>query len=250
MKDPIELVRGAIHRAGITTVDYVIQGPVEVHAPPRAFQARDLEPIKHYARTCDRCPALVAERRQVVWGSGPVPAPLMFVGEAPGADEDALGVPFVGKSGQLFQRMLNEARIPRSLCRVDNCLQCRPPNNRPPKALELAACEPYLWTKIATVRPLVVCTLGKFSTNVVLRRPADTVLIGVRGRRYQLVSEVMRPILVVPTWHPAACFGERGNAKASKNKVQLTRDLRKVRALVSEQMRVHNEYLELATGAK
>jgi len=255
MKSPIELARAAIERAGITGVDYLIPGPTRVEVPPDAFCKVSLEKLRRRALGCMACPRLVDSRRHVVWGSGPSQAPLMFVGEAPSREEDQDGRPFAGRSGQLLQRVFNEVRIPRSMCRIENVLMCHPEGGRDPARDEMERCQQYLWRKIATVNPLVICTLGKFASMVVLRLRPNTALTTVRGKlfvldnvpqRELLESETapspMRPILAYPTWNPASCFTGRGSAIASRNKIQLTEDLRKVRALVQRQMKLHNEY--------
>lgn len=154
--------------------------------------------------SCTACP-LAAGRRRVVVGSGPVPARLLLVGEAPGAQEDAAGVPFVGRAGQLLDRLLTEAGLRRSQVAVTNVVKCRPPGNRPPARLEVDTCRGWLTAQLAAVEPMVVVTLGGTATAWALgpgRRLAD-----VRGRTHTVEGRA-----VLPTYHPSAAlrFGPAG----------------------------------------
>ena len=106
-KAPLDLIRGAIESAGITGVDYVVPDPTRVAVPSDAFKRVNMDKMRAMAAGCARCEALCESRKRVVWGSGPVPAPLMFIGEAPGREEDDMGLPFVGESGRLLQRVFN-----------------------------------------------------------------------------------------------------------------------------------------------
>jgi DNA polymerase len=157
-------------------------------------------------RSCTLCEELAATRTQVVVGSGPGDARLVIVGEAPGAVEDATGVPFVGRSGQLLDRLLLEAGTSRADVAVLNTVKCRPPGNRVPTRLETANCRPWTTRQLDEMSPALIVTLGLSATTWFLGRttlgPVRGVVHEVDGRR------------VLPTYHPAAALrgGPRGEA--------------------------------------
>jgi DNA polymerase len=157
-------------------------------------------------RACTRCPELVATRTQVVVGSGPPDARIVVVGEAPGAVEDETGVPFVGRSGQLLDRLLDEAGTSRAQVAVLNTVKCRPPGNRVPTKDETARCRPWTTAQLAELSPAVVVTLGLSATSWFLGK---TPLGPVRGRVHEVDGQ-----RVLPTYHPAAALrgGPRGEA--------------------------------------
>ncbi|HET9691276.1 MAG TPA: uracil-DNA glycosylase [Acidimicrobiales bacterium] len=157
------------------------------------------------AAGCTRC-ALAATRTTVVFASGDPQADLMVVGEGPGRDEDLQGVPFVGRSGQLLDRLLaEEAGLRRDQVYVANVVKCRPPGNRDPLPDEIAACRPYLAGQVAVVRPRVVLTLGNFSTRTLLGTTLGVTKL--RGTPHPWGPE---GTVVLPTFHPAAAL--RGGA--------------------------------------
>jgi uracil-DNA glycosylase family 4 len=159
------------------------------------------------ARTCTACPELAATRQQVVFGQRAAlpPYDVVLLGEAPGADEDASGVPFVGRSGQLLDLLLVEAGLPRAMVSVVNVLKCRPPGNRKPARLEMANCRGWLDRQLAMLDPLLVVTLGGTATEAMLGRGSR--LTQLRGRDHLVDGRV-----VVATYHPSAAirFGPRG----------------------------------------
>lgn len=160
------------------------------------------------ASACTRC-ALSEHRTQAVFGMGNPEADLMFVGEAPGADEDRQGLPFVGRSGQLLDRLvLEEMGLTREHCYVANVVKCRPPGNRDPRPEEIELCRPYLEQQLALVGPRVVVTLGNFATKVLLGTTEG--ITRVRGRTYPWRDGMV----VVPTYHPAAVLRGGGEAMA------------------------------------
>ena len=162
-----------------------------------------LADLAREASSCTRCP-LSAGRTQVVFGVGDPDADLMFVGEAPGRDEDLQGEPFVGRSGKLLDRLMGEELgIDRSRCYIANVVKCRPPDNRDPRPDEIAACRPYLGTQIRLIRPLVVITLGNFATKLLL--DTDHGITKVRGTSYPYGEAWL-----VPTFHPAAALRAGG----------------------------------------
>lgn len=166
--------------------------------------ATALAELADAAAGCTRCP-LAAGRTHVVFGMGEPASRFVLVGEGPGAEEDRQGLPFVGRSGQLLDRLLfEELGRTREHCYIANVVKCRPPGNRDPEPDEIAACRPYLERQLELIDPLVVVTLGNFSTRLLLdTREGITKL---RGREYPYRSGVL-----VPTVHPA--FVLRGGAK-------------------------------------
>jgi uracil-DNA glycosylase family 4 len=155
-----------------------------------------LEQLALQAAPCLKCP-LGESRRNFVFGSGRADATLMFVGEAPGAEEDAQGLPFVGAAGQLLTKIIESIGFERDEVYIANILKCRPPGNRDPQAEEVAACEPHLHRQIALIRPRVICALGRIAGQVLLK--TNVTLSRLRG---QVHTYRGRPLLV--TYHPAA----------------------------------------------
>lgn len=159
----------------------------------------ELAAIAAEAATCTRC-RLAEGRTQVVFGMGNPTADLLFLGEGPGADEDAAGLPFVGRPGKLLDRMMfEEMGLTRADCYIANMVMCRPPANRDPKPDEMATCRPWLDAKLAHLDPKVVVTLGNVATRTLLgRREGITQL---RGRVYPWEGR-----MVIPTYHPSAAL--------------------------------------------
>ena len=151
---------------------------------------------------CTRCP-LHAGRTNAVFGAGNADSELMFVGEAPGAEEDRQGRPFVGRAGQLLNQLLEEIGLKRDDVFVANILKSRPPGNRDPQPDEIDACRPYLDRQIELIEPAVICTLGNFATKLLTRSSRG--ITGVRGRPQ--VHEIGgRTLRVYPLYHPAAAL--------------------------------------------
>lgn len=134
----------------------------------RPHGARDLAELATSCRVCTAC-RLAETRRTVVFGNGDPDARLMVVGEGPGEDEDRTGLPFVGRAGQLLDRILEAAGIPRASVFVSNMVKCRPPGNRNPQPDEIAACDHWLLDQIRLVRPQVIVTLGNVPTQYFLK---------------------------------------------------------------------------------
>ena len=186
---------GAPPRAG---TDPVGIPPAMLEAVPEDAPGRGelLDRFALQAAPCLKC-ALGETRCRFVFGSGRADATLMFVGEAPGAEEDAQGLPFVGAAGQLLTRIIESIGFERADVYIANILKCRPPGNRDPQAEEVAACEPYLHRQIALIRPRVICALGRIAGQVLLK--TNISLTRLRG---QVHSYQGRPLVV--TYHPAA----------------------------------------------
>lgn len=145
---------------------------------------------------CLKCP-LGETRTHFVFGAGSPDADIMFIGEAPGAEEDARGEPFVGRAGKLLDRIIEAIGFRREDVFIANILKCRPPNNRDPQALEVEACEPYLRRQIAVIRPAVICALGRVAGQTLLKTSQSLTRMRQQVHRYE-----GRPLVV--TYHPAA----------------------------------------------
>jgi DNA polymerase len=155
------------------------------------------------ASACQRCAELAATRHTVVFGAGNADADLMFVGEAPGANEDLQGLPFVGQAGKLLERLLGEIGLARSDVFIANVLKCRPPGNRDPLPAEIENCEEYLLEQVALVAPRVICSLGNFSTKLLRRDPAG--ITRVHGQP-EVITLGRRAVRLYPIFHPAAAL--------------------------------------------
>ena len=161
-----------------------------------------LKEVYEEAQVCLRCP-LHQTRTTVVFGSGNADAELMFVGEAPGANEDRQGLPFVGQAGRLLDKLLGEIGMTRQDVFIANVLKCRPPDNRDPHPNEIAACSDYLRRQIELIEPAVICTLGNFSTK--LLRADSTGITRLHGREEVRVIGP-RAVRLYPLYHPAAAL--------------------------------------------
>jgi uracil-DNA glycosylase len=185
-----------------------VPAPVPAAAPGTGVAALDLgavpslEVLRDLALPCTRC-RLAASRTQVVFGEGDPAADLVVVGEAPGAEEDRTGRPFVGRAGKLLDLLLASIGFPREAVYICNVLKCRPPANRNPEPAEVQACSPYLLRQIELVRPRVILACGAFAAQTLL----DTsVPIGrLRGG-----SHTYGGVPLVPTYHPAALLRNPG----------------------------------------
>jgi DNA polymerase len=166
-------------------------------------ERRDLlKAVYEEARTCVRCP-LHQTRTTVVFGAGNADAELMFIGEAPGAHEDRMGLPFVGQAGKLLDKLLNEIGMERGDVFIANTVKCRPPNNRDPHPNEIETCQPYLWHQVELIEPTVICTLGNFSTKL-LR--GDTTGISRLHGQEEVRMVGSRVVRLYPLYHPAAAL--------------------------------------------
>ncbi|HEV8595058.1 MAG TPA: uracil-DNA glycosylase [Thermoplasmata archaeon] len=186
----------------------------------RADLPRNLAALAVRIRVCTRCD-LHLSRKRAVPGEGPPRARLLLVGEAPGRREDATGRPFQGAAGRILDDALRQAGIPRDRAFITNAVKCRPPENRRPRAGELAACRPYLEAQLLAARPRVIVTLGNTATRDLLG-PGAT-LRTARGRRLSYGG-----IPVLATYHPAAVLYNR------RLLPRLVQDLRKARERAEE----------------
>ncbi|GAB4333914.1 MAG: uracil-DNA glycosylase [Candidatus Abyssubacteria bacterium] len=155
-----------------------------------------LDEVAALANGCTKC-HLSATRRHVVFGEGNPGARLVFVGEAPGADEDAQGLPFVGKAGQLLTKIIEAIELKRNDVYICNVLKCRPPGNRTPTTQEIECCVPFLLKQLDAIQPKIICALGNVAAQTLLRTKAP--MNRLRGRFHRFGN-----VLVMPTYHPAA----------------------------------------------
>jgi DNA polymerase len=170
---------------------------------------------------CRRCKLHTLGRRQIVFGVGNPQADLMFVGEAPGADEDMQGEPFVGRAGQLLTKIIEAIDLKRADVYIANVIKCRPPGNRNPEPDEVEQCEPFLFRQIDVVRPKVIVALGKFAAQCLLK--TDAPITRIRGREF-----TYRDAILIPTYHPAYLLR---NPSAKR---EVWEDMKRVRAILAE----------------
>ena len=175
---------------------------LQVEAPPNAMPAASGDPLGTLSdlaaivASCRRC-GLCATRTQTVFADGSPTARLMFVGEAPGRDEDLQGLPFVGRAGQLLNKMIAAIDMKREEVYICNVLKCRPPDNRVPAPDEVEQCRGYLERQIALVRPVLICALGLSAAQALLGTKAS--MGSMRGKTFQVAG-----VPLIPTYHPAA----------------------------------------------
>jgi uracil-DNA glycosylase family 4 len=171
--------------------------PVSENIPEKATRAEipTLAAIRKELGDCERC-KLHRTRKTIVFGEGNQKATLMFIGEGPGYDEDLQGRPFVGKAGQLLTKILQSINLPREEVYITNIIKCRPPQNRNPEPDEIQSCHPFLMKQIDVIQPQIICALGTFSAQTLLK--TDGKITALRGKFYDL--EGMK---VMPTYHPA-----------------------------------------------
>lgn len=179
-----------------------------------------LDDVREELGECTRC-KLAGTRTQIVFGSGSSAADLMFVGEAPGADEDAQGLPFVGRAGQLLTRIIEAIELKREDVYIANILKCRPPENRNPEVDEVEMCQPFLMRQIQAIAPRVIVTLGKYASQTLLE--TDTPISRLRGAFHPLGDT-----LVMPTFHPSYLLRNPGSKR------DVWEDMKKVRDRLRE----------------
>ena len=188
---------------------------------PQARQALEsLDDIKtDIGPACTRCKLCTLGRSQVVFGVGHPRARLMFVGEAPGEDEDKKGEPFVGRAGQLLTKIIEAIGLTRDQVYIANVIKCRPPGNRNPEPDEVAACEPFLFRQVDVIQPRVIVPLGKFAAQCLLKSMEP--ITKLRGRQFDY-----RGAVLIPTFHPAYLLR---NPSAKR---EVWEDMKKVRAIL------------------
>jgi DNA polymerase len=208
--------------------------PLDRSAPPESTAPTDPE-VRFFASpvealdaiktdigpACTRCKLHTLGRTQVVFGVGNPEADLMFVGEAPGADEDIQGEPFVGRAGQLLTKIIEAIGMRREDVYIANVIKCRPPGNRNPEPDEVAECEPFLFQQIDTIKPKVIVALGKFAAQCLLRTTDP--ITRIRGREFRY-----RDAILIPTYHPAYLLR---NPSAKRD---VWEDMKRVRTLLAQ----------------
>jgi len=177
---------------------------------------QDLESVRAEIGDCQRC-KLAPKRTNIVFGSGNPSAELVFVGEAPGYDEDQQGLPFVGRAGQLLTKIIESINLKREDVYICNVLKCRPPENRNPEPDEVAACNPFLKKQLAAIRPKIVCCLGTFAAQTVIQTAAP--ISRLRGKFFDLDG-----IRVIATFHPAYLL------RSPEKKREVWEDMKQIRA--------------------
>ena len=183
-------------------------------------RAEDLEALKAKVLKCEGCP-LCETRTRVVFGSGSPSAKLVFVGEAPGRDEDIQGLPFVGRAGQLLTKIIESIGYKREDVYICNILKCRPPQNRNPLPSEIFECQGHLVKQLETIRPKLICTLGKFASQTLLK--TETPISRLRGNTYDYCNTRL-----IPTYHPAYLL------RNPKEKRPVWEDMKKIKKLLEE----------------
>lgn len=192
---------------------------------PRDLGTTALLSIRQEIGDCTRCKLHTLGRKQIVFGVGNPNADLMFVGEAPGADEDEQGEPFVGLSGQLLTKIIEAIGMTRADVYIANVIKCRPPNNRAPESEEVATCEPFLFKQIDAIRPKVIVALGTHAAHALLK--INTPISKLRGQ----VIEFRGGAKLIPTFHPAYLLRDQNPRSARRRDVW--EDMKKVRALLA-----------------
>jgi len=164
-------------------------------AAMKSFPLSDLKAVRSELGDCRRC-KLHPYRRHIVFGTGNPQARLIFVGEAPGRDEDLQGQPFVGQAGQLLTKIIQSIKLSREEVYITNIIKCRPPENRNPEPDEISACEPFLIEQIKVIRPKLICALGTFAAQTLLK--TEEKISALRGKFHEYQG-----IPLMPTYHPA-----------------------------------------------
>jgi len=195
-------------------------GPAEA-AASAGKPGESLEDIRRHLGDCTRCKLHRAGRRQIVYGVGNPHAELMFVGEAPGRDEDVQGIPFVGRAGQLLTKIIEAINLKRDDVYIANVIKCRPPENRNPEPDEVASCEPFLFRQVTSIRPKVIVALGTAAAQSLLK--TQDPISRLRGRVYTLGGAKL-----IATFHPAFLL------RSPERKRDVWEDMKKVRALLEE----------------
>lgn len=191
----------------------------ELHRAART--AITLEEVKQELGDCQRC-SLGRLRTNLVFGEGNPKSGLVFVGEAPGGDEDMQGIPFVGRAGQLLTRIIEAMGLKRKDVYICNILKCRPPGNRNPKPEEINACEPFLIKQLKVIKPQVICALGTFASHTLLKTDVPITVLRGKFHAYQGIQ-------LMPTYHPAYLLRNPGAKK------QVWEDVQKIMRVLSPQ---------------
>ena len=197
-------------------VAYAPDAPAAVE---HAESAETLDSVREDLGDCTRCKLHRLGRRQIVYGVGNPRAELMFIGEAPGHDEDVQGIPFVGRAGQLLTKIIEAIDLHRDDVYIANVIKCRPPENRNPESDEVASCEPFLFRQVQVIKPRVIVALGTFAAQTLLR--TNDPISRLRGKVFHYGDARL-----IPTFHPAYLL------RSPERKREVWEDMKKVRALL------------------
>jgi DNA polymerase len=199
----------------------IVSIPLSKNIPekPTRSEMLTLAEVRKELGDCKRC-KLHRTRKTIVFGEGNEKATLMFIGEGPGYDEDVQGRPFVGKAGQLLTKIIQSINIQREEVYIANIIKCRPPQNRNPEPDEIESCNPFLMKQINAIQPKVICALGTFSAQTLLK--TDAKITSIRGKIYDLEG-----IKVIPTYHPAFLL------RNPDKKREVWEDMKKIAELMS-----------------
>jgi len=210
LKSYLEYLKGM----GITSL------PLSENIPEKVIRSEilTLAEVRKELGDCKRC-KLHRTRRTIVFGEGNENATLMFIGEGPGYDEDVQGRPFVGKAGQLLTKIIESINLPREEVYIANIIKCRPPQNRNPEPDEIQSCNPFLMNQIRVIQPRIICALGTFSAQTLLK--TDTKISALRGKLFDLEG-----IKVIPTYHPAFLL------RNPERKREVWEDMKKIAELI------------------
>jgi DNA polymerase len=194
LRDLIGQARAHLRQQRLLGIEHLRVSWPERRGPAPA-PSLTLAQVREELGECTRC-KLHKGRRNIVFGVGDPNAWLVFVGEAPGGDEDAQGEPFVGRAGQLLTRIIEAMKLTRDQVYICNIIKCRPPGNRNPEPDEIASCEPFLIGQLRAIKPKLICALGNFAAQILLRTKEP--ISKLRGRFHSYHG-----IPVLPTFHPA-----------------------------------------------
>ena len=201
----------------LTPRERAADAPAPGPTSPEIVELGGLAELRATALGCPRC-GLARTRRQVVFGEGNENAEVLVVGEAPGAEEDRSGRPFVGRAGKLLDLLLASVGFPRESVYICNVLKCRPPGNRNPEPEEIEACSPYLRRQVELIGPRVILTVGTFPTQTLLGSPEP--ISRLRGRVHEYMGTPL-----IPTFHPAAVLRNPGWIRPVWEDLQRLREL-------------------------
>ncbi len=178
------------------SLHYLRKGPqLDIETLKENFSCNSLEELENFINNCDKC-RLSKQRKKIVFGEGPPNARLVFVGEAPGMDEDLTGKPFVGQAGKLLTDIIKAMGLTRDEVYICNIVKCHPPNNRDPERDEIEMCLPFLEAQLSLIKPEIICAIGRISVQSLVRE--DFKITRERGQ-----WQSFRGIPLMPTYHPA-----------------------------------------------
>jgi uracil-DNA glycosylase len=211
---------GRVEQSSVASRRSSVEGPEPEAQSLESGVVESLEAIREDIGECVRCKLCALGRKQIVFGVGNPNANLMFVGEAPGRDEDIQGIPFVGRAGQKLTQIIEAIGLKREDVYIANVIKCRPPQNRNPEPDEVEQCEPFLFRQIDTIKPKVIVALGTFAAKSLLK--SNDSISRLRGRVFEY-----RGAKLVPTFHPAFLLRNPSCRR------EVWEDMKKVRALLN-----------------